>query len=108
MSSDVCIGTELIADNAIAKWRQLIGPTNTQKAKEEAPNSLRALFGTDGTKNACHGSDSPDSAAREIAFWFAGENERRPMKTTAVMNNCTLCMIKPHIIRNNQLGQVWT
>ena len=32
--------------------------------------SLRALYGTDGTKNATHGSDSPASAAREIRFFF--------------------------------------
>lgn len=32
--------------------------------------SLRALYGTDGTQNACHGSDSPQSAAREIKFFF--------------------------------------
>jgi nucleoside-diphosphate kinase len=57
--SDVVIGMELIANNAIQKWRDFIGPTNTEKARSEAPNSLRALFGTDGTKNAVHGSDSP-------------------------------------------------
>jgi nucleoside-diphosphate kinase len=50
---------ELIANNAIQKWREFIGPTNTEKARAEAPNSLRAQFGTDGTKNAVHGSDSP-------------------------------------------------
>ena len=32
--------------------------------------SLRALYGTDGTQNATHGSDSPASAAREIRFFF--------------------------------------
>lgn len=58
MQSDVCIGMELVADNATQKWRQVIGPTNTQNAKAEAPESIRALFGTDGTKNAVHGSDS--------------------------------------------------
>ena len=58
IASDVVVGMELVADNAIEKWRKVIGPTNTQKAKEEAPNSLRAIFGTDGTKNAVHGSDS--------------------------------------------------
>ena len=49
---------ELVADAAVEKWRQVIGPTNTLKAKEEAPDSIRGLFGTDGTKNAVHGSDS--------------------------------------------------
>ena len=47
ITSDVVVGMELIADNAIDKWRQLIGPTNTLKAKQDAPSSIRALFGTD-------------------------------------------------------------
>jgi nucleoside diphosphate kinase len=49
---------ELVKDNAVEEWRKLIGPTNTEVAKRDAPNSLRAIFGTDGTKNAVHGSDS--------------------------------------------------
>ena len=95
---------ELVADNAILAWRQFIGPTNTQKAKQEAPNSIRGLFGTDGTRNAVHGSDSPESAERELNFWFGSENQNMP--TTAVVNNCSLCIIKPHIIRDGKLGQV--
>ena len=58
MTSGRVLGLELIADDAIKRWRRLIGPTNCFKAREEAPNSLRALYGTDGTQNACHGSDS--------------------------------------------------
>ena len=106
ITSDVVVGMELIADNAISKWRQFIGPTNTEKARQEAPNSIRALFGTDGTKNAVHGSDSPLSAQRELDFFFGGDNSSRAMQTTAVLNNCTLCIIKPHIIKNKQAGQV--
>lgn len=44
--------------------------------------SIRALFGTDGTKNAAHGSDSPTSASREIALIFAPTSEAA--KTTSV------------------------
>ena len=50
--------------------RAAAGPTNTLKAKDEAPWSLRARYGTDGTQNACHGSDSPESSAREVDFMF--------------------------------------
>ncbi len=64
MTSDYSLGMELIAQGAITKWRKFIGPTNSAKAREEAPKSLRALYGEDGTKNACHGSDSPISADR--------------------------------------------
>lgn len=56
--------------DGIKSWRALMGPTNTLAARESAPTSLRALYGTDGTQNACHGSDSSTSAAREIKFFF--------------------------------------
>lgn len=95
---------ELVADNAILACRQFIGPTNTQKAKQEAPNSIRGLFGTDGTRNADHGSDSTEYAERELNYWFGSENKNMP--TTSVVNNCSLCIIKPHIIREGKLGQV--
>jgi nucleoside-diphosphate kinase len=98
ITSDVVVGIELVADNAIEKWRGLIGPTNTLVARQNAPDSLRAIFGTDGTKNAVHGSDSTNSVKREIGFWFPDDVKQRVMKTTAQLNNCTLCIIKPHII----------
>ena len=68
---------ELVANNGISAWRQFIGPTNTEKARAEAPKSIRALFGTDGTRNAVHGSDSPASAARELEFFFGGNPASR-------------------------------
>lgn len=83
ITSDVVVGMELVAENAIDKWRGFIGPTNTLKAKEEAPDSIRALFGTDGTKNAVHGSDSSASMKRETDYWFGGDAKSRPMKGTA-------------------------
>ena len=107
MTSDVTIGMELVAQDAVAKWRQVIGPTDSNRAREQAPESLRAIFGTDGSKNALHGADSVGSYKRELDFWFGGdEPEARPLQTTAVLNNCTLCLIKPHILKNGQAGQV--
>ena len=60
----------LAKKDAITAWRSLIGPTQTAKARDEAPGSIRAVYGTDNQKNAVHGSDSPQSAAREIRFFF--------------------------------------
>ena len=71
MTSDFAVGMELLAPDAIARWRKVIGPTNSEKAREEAPASIRARFGTDGTKNACHGSDAPNTAERELGFIFS-------------------------------------
>ena len=103
MTSDVVIGMELIAEGAIKAWRDLLGPTNTLRAKEEAPDSIRAQFGTDGTRNACHGSDSPASASRELDFFFGTGS---PMSTSSLQNNCTWAIIKPHIVKAGLAGEV--
>eukprot|EP01025_Chloroclados_australasicus_P060535 TRINITY_DN7779_c0_g1_i8.p4 TRINITY_DN7779_c0_g1~~TRINITY_DN7779_c0_g1_i8.p4 ORF type:complete len:126 (-),score=15.36 TRINITY_DN7779_c0_g1_i8:126-503(-) len=57
-------------ENAVAEWREFIGPTDPSTAKDEAPNSLRAQFGEDKTRNGLHGSDSIKSADREIRYFF--------------------------------------
>ena len=105
--SDVVIGMELVSPEAVKKWRECIGPTDTACAQAEAPGSIRALYGCDGTKNAVHGADSPGSYKREVNYWFGGEDVvARPMKTTAVLDNCTLCLIKPHMLKEGRAGQV--
>lgn len=49
MTSGAVVGMELVGQGAIRQWRTLLGPTNSLKAKEEAPNSIRGLYGKDGT-----------------------------------------------------------
>ena len=103
MTSGPVVALELLAVDAIQQWRTLLGPTNAAKAKQEAPNSLRARFGTDNTKNACHGSDSPVSAARELQFFF-GANTRA--RTSPVLRNTTLGIIKPHAVHSKLSGKI--
>ncbi|KAJ3197542.1 hypothetical protein HK101_002845 [Irineochytrium annulatum] len=74
MSSSPIYAIELEGDEAISGWRSLAGPTNSEKARESAPESIRALYGTDGSKNAVHGSDSAPSAEREINIVFGDSN----------------------------------
>jgi nucleoside-diphosphate kinase len=66
-SGPVCVQV-LEGDNAIAKNRELMGATNPQEAE---PGTIRADFAVSIDANAVHGSDSPESAAREIAYFFA-------------------------------------
>ena len=108
MTSDVTIGLELVATDAVKKWRATIGPTNSITAKQQAPESIRACFGTDGGKNAVHGSASVGEYKTESSFWFGDGMSAadRPMQTTAVLNNCSLCIIKPHMLSNGTAGQV--
>jgi nucleoside diphosphate kinase homolog 5 len=60
----------LARQDAVKAWRELMGPTDSDTARLQAPNTLRALYGIDKTRNAVHGSDSREAAAREISVLF--------------------------------------
>jgi len=68
MTSGPVVVQVLEGEGAIAKNRDLMGATNPQEA---AAGTIRADFATTIDANAVHGSDSPESAAREIAYFFA-------------------------------------
>eukprot|EP00761_Pharyngomonas_kirbyi_P012619 gb/GECH01012646.1/.p1 GENE.gb/GECH01012646.1/~~gb/GECH01012646.1/.p1 ORF type:complete len:377 (+),score=93.81 gb/GECH01012646.1/:1-1131(+) len=104
MSEDPVIAMELVAENAIQKWRDLIGPTDCEQAKIDAPNSLRARFGTNKTYNACHGSDSIENGIKEISFFFGTEG--KSIDTTARFSNCTVCVIRPHAVFEGLTGKI--
>lgn len=55
---------------AIAAWRQLAG--GTDPVEKATPGTIRGDFGLETQFNLVHGSDSPESAAREIKLWFPG------------------------------------
>jgi len=75
MTSGPVLALELIGDNAVSQWRSLLGETNPINAKTSQPDSIRARFGSCLPKNACHGSDSIESACRETDFFFGkGKN----------------------------------
>ncbi len=69
MSSGPCLVMALEADNAILKWRELMGATNPAEAAE---GTLRKEFGTSIGENATHGSDAPETAAFELGYFFNG------------------------------------
>ena len=67
MTSGPIIVSALEGEGAIAKNRELMGETDSQKAKK---GTIRGDFGTDIEKNAVHGSDGTDTAKLEIAYFF--------------------------------------
>lgn len=71
MVSGPCIPMVLAGPNAILKNRELMGATNPTKAEAGTIRADFAMPCTDLSANAVHGSDSEESAAREIAFFFA-------------------------------------
>ncbi len=67
MTSGPIIVSVLEGQGAIAKNRELMGPTNSQEAEK---GTIRGDFGTDIEKNAVHGSDATATAKLEIAYFF--------------------------------------
>ena len=68
MSSGPIFASVLEGENAIARNREIMGPTDSTKAPK---GTIRGDFGTDVEQNAVHGSDAPDTAAWEISFFFS-------------------------------------
>ncbi|OXB56847.1 hypothetical protein ASZ78_004730 [Callipepla squamata] len=70
MSSGPSVAMVLARHQAISYWKELLGPSNSIKARMTHPHSLRAVYGTDDLRNGLHGSLSISSAEREIRFMF--------------------------------------
>jgi nucleoside-diphosphate kinase len=69
MTEGPIVAMVLEGDDAIQRWRDLMGPTNPANAGADA---LRKRFGTNIERNATHGSDAPNTAAFEMGYFFSG------------------------------------
>ena len=58
------------SNDAIQKWRSIMGPTKVSKTKYEQPDTIRGQFGITDTRNSSHGSYSEETARKEIEFFF--------------------------------------
>src|SRR5467141_1200289 len=67
MTSGPALALALARDNAVAHLRDVIGATDPADAK---PGTVRKLYAQSKERNAIHASDSPENAAREVAFFF--------------------------------------
>lgn len=72
MTSGPCVVLVLEGENAIQRWRMLMGATDPDKA---LPGTIRAEFATSTRENIVHGSDSPESAEYEMNCLLRGEKE---------------------------------
>jgi nucleoside-diphosphate kinase len=71
MTSGPAVVMAIEGENAIARYREIMGPTDSKKAPA---GTIRNKYGTDIEKNAVHGSDGSDTARAELAFFFAGQD----------------------------------
>ena len=72
MTSGPCVAMVLEREDAVAKLREVIGATDPAKAEE---GTIRKLYAETVERNAIHASDSPQNAAREIAFFFGSPGD---------------------------------
>ena len=75
MTSGPVVLVVLEAEGAIQRWRDLMGPTNSNDAPA---GTIRGDFGTDVERNASHGSDAPETARVEISYFFNATEIQAP------------------------------
>ena len=76
MSRSPIVVLALEAEDAVSKWRTVIGATDPAKAED---GTIRKLYGKDLGENAVHGSDATETAAVEIGYFFPGYDVRPPV-----------------------------
>jgi len=69
MTSGPAVVMAIEGESAVARYREVMGPTDSKKAP---PGTIRNKYGTNIERNAVHGSDAPETARAELAFFFAG------------------------------------
>ena len=69
MTEGPIVAMVLEGEDAIARYRKVMGATNPEKAEA---GTLRKRFGSNIERNATHGSDAPDTAKFEIGYFFSG------------------------------------
>lgn len=91
-------------EDLINSWRNDIGPTNLEEAKKN-PDSFRAQYATDKLINAIHGSDTHETAMRELAFFFEEgshdnhEKKKKLQRTIALIRPAALVAHRDAIIQ---------
>lgn len=107
LTSGPILALELLGDNAISRWLEIIGPEDSDEARSKAPTSLRACYGKDKIHNAIHGSENDEAAEKELQFFFPNpKSGKKGPPNTATLENCTCCIIKPHAVQAKLVGDI--
>ncbi|XP_075975151.1 nucleoside diphosphate kinase homolog 7-like [Anticarsia gemmatalis] len=95
-------GLELVGRDAVESAIKIVGDKDPLKAE---PDTIRALYGLDAVRNCVHVSSNVEDALFDIDYFFPPPALRSSRLTlTATLSNCTLCIVKPHAVREGKLG----
>ncbi|KAH7821318.1 nucleoside-diphosphate kinase [Monocercomonoides exilis] len=101
LHNDLVIGLDVVGDRCIRVLWSICGEENPVEARRKSPESLRAEYGIDWVQNAIYVSNGIESAMEELNYLF-----NRPHPSTAILTNCTLCVILPHMIHQGKGGEI--
>ncbi|NXE91013.1 NDK7 kinase, partial [Menura novaehollandiae] len=105
ITSGPVLAMELLGDDAVSKWRTIVGPANPTATEGDTLDSITENFGHCGLRDAAHGPDSVASAAKELELFFPSSGGRGPV-SSAKFTNCTCCIIKPHAVNEGLTGKI--
>eukprot|EP01012_Entosiphon_sulcatum_P032129 TRINITY_DN4088_c0_g1_i1.p1 TRINITY_DN4088_c0_g1~~TRINITY_DN4088_c0_g1_i1.p1 ORF type:complete len:384 (-),score=64.18 TRINITY_DN4088_c0_g1_i1:74-1225(-) len=100
------VALHFVGEDCSSRWRSILGPEDPVQAKQSAPTSIRAKYGTSRVCNVAHASE--DSRSEEEINFFFGQSSNLRLRNNAALSNCTLCLIKPHAIAAGHGGDVVT
>ncbi|RVE41436.1 hypothetical protein evm_013918 [Chilo suppressalis] len=103
VTSGEVIGLELVASDAVKKWRQCLGATDPAEA---APGTLRKLYGENKLRNTAHGCNTLEDAIEMLELFFGYEKGVPRIPFRATFKDCTCCIIKPHAIIDGNVGAI--
>merc|ERR1711865_572171 len=103
LSSDAVTAIEFVGENSVEKWKSLMGPDSPSEWGN-AQNTIRGQFGTDEVQNVVYGSADEGKAEHDTGFFFGPDKKR--CAQTAVFDNCTLCIVKPHVFQQGAAGKL--
>ncbi|CAH2050548.1 unnamed protein product, partial [Iphiclides podalirius] len=102
LNEQLVYGMELVGKNAVSHCLKILGHKDPLKAE---PGTIRALYGSDSVKNCVHAASNSDAALQDIEYFFPpAPLHAMRLRLTASLSNCTLCIVKPHAIREGKLG----
>lgn len=104
ITSGQIIVLEVLGENSIEQLRKICGPEDIEDAKRDFPASLRSLYGLDNIKCAVLYPKDSATNQKDLEFFFPKENDR--LKVQAKLHRSTLCIIKPHAVKEGKVGAI--
>lgn len=104
ITSGPIVVLELLGENAIEQLKRICGPEDVDEAKKSFPISLRALYGLDNIKCAVLYPKDSSTNQKDLEFFFPKVVDR--LKVQAKFQRSTLCIIKPHAVKEGKIGAI--